>query len=94
MNFDLLSFHVGEALEQLTSLRDEVSKGLSTEQSLHYDLQHVYHHLNFAWASRNCVKYEDADEHFDAFRRFAAIFQEELGAEAAGGRGEVLVEND
>jgi len=92
MNFELLSFHIGEALEQLISLNDEVSKGLSTEQSLQVELRHVYHHLNFAWGSRNCVKYEDADDHFYEFRRFAAVFQEDLGAEAAGGRGEVVVE--
>ena len=100
MNLDLLSFHIGEALEQLVTLQKHIAEGKDSDgfdfdqDSLQIQLTHAYHHLNTAWASRDCVDDDDDLGRFDEFRRFAAVFQEALGAEAAGGRGEVVVDDE
>jgi hypothetical protein len=94
MNEELIVSHVTQCAEALEDIKQAFVDKESDEDLLFALFQHAYHHLNFAWNSRNCELYEDADKHYQEFERFPAVFQELLGADAAGGRGVVIGENE
>ena len=53
MNKDYLLFHLKEGLEQLSRTVSECESDPSySEGQLLLDMQHLYHHLNTAWNTR------------------------------------------
>ena len=89
LNYDLLLFHVREALQELESLllhirdmlgeslrkdeRELLYRGELSEAGLQASLEHAYHHLNFAWNVRY-TDTENADRNFDRDEKFPRAF--------------------
>ena len=85
LNFELLEFHVNEAMQELETLIDSVRQAKDsarcedkcsnllhwplTEGALAVSLEHAYHHLNFAWNGR-FKTVEEADAQFDRNEKF------------------------
>ncbi len=76
MNKDWVLFHLREALEEINitinDIEGDPEYGIG-EYSV--AMQHLYHHINTAWNSRDCTV-EEADEcsesNFSKWRRFPA----------------------
>jgi len=94
MNEELILFHVNECAEALNDIKQAFADNECEENSLEALFYHAYHHINFAWNSRKCASWEESDKRYNELERFPAVFQEQLGSEPAGGRGEVVVEKD
>lgn len=46
-------FHLGEAIQQLKMIRDALESDLDYNGArFSVDIEHAYHHLNYAWNSR------------------------------------------
>ncbi len=53
MNLKVVSSNIQEALEELEKIRDKINSKTINEVEFQVQLQHVYHHLNFAWNVRH-----------------------------------------
>ena len=53
MNLKIVSLNIQEALEDLEKIREEIISNTINEVEFQMQLQHVYHHLNFAWNVRH-----------------------------------------
>ena len=51
-NREIIGSNIAEAVEELQALERKASAGDLSEEQLQVGLQHVYHHLNFAWNVR------------------------------------------
>ncbi len=64
-------FHLKEAKEELEEIITAIEN--KSERSFDVSMQHLYHHVNFAWNTRN-VADEEIDqnnpEDFNAWRQF------------------------
>jgi hypothetical protein len=85
LNYELLEFHIREAVGELDSLLSRIqfmlgrldkagtsqvdAWGNLNEAGLEVSLAHAYHHMNFAWNVRNKTT-KDADTHFDRDEKF------------------------
>ena len=73
MNNRHTEFHLKEALEQLQETISSFQKGDVDEVQLELDMEHLYHHINTAWNSRNALE-KDTDEcsqaNFEEWRKF------------------------
>ena len=52
MNWKIIAGNLREAREQLQEIEQRIQKKNYSEVELYIDLQHAYHHLNFAWNAR------------------------------------------
>ena len=53
INWKIINSNISEARSQLQDIEKRIAKGNSLdEDELSIDLQHAYHHLNFAWNAR------------------------------------------
>ena len=85
MNLELLAFHIGEAEEELRSLKAAIAEPDFDEESLFVGLEHAFHHLNSAWNTREIASHDEANRRFYELRRFASQFIRDLGAEGVEG---------
>ena len=54
MNRDQVLSHLSEAREAITQVIEEIQETPDYDDSEYWvDMQHVYHHINTAWNSRN-----------------------------------------
>lgn len=69
-----LLFHLNEAIEELSRLALEVQDASAHDDlAFGVGLQHAYHHLNFAWNTRNIPSQrisEMSDDDFAEWGRF------------------------
>lgn len=78
MNTDYILFNLREALEELSRTISEIENGERAavdEAYLRDALAHVYHHINFAWNSRNAeqARIDQLDDlDFREWRQFPA----------------------
>ena len=78
MNKRLVAFHLAEAVEQLQSMLDEISR----DNEYGYgeflvEMQHVYYHLNTAWNARDisdAAAEPNSDELFNRWGSFPENF--------------------
>lgn len=72
MNSKLILFHLQEAKEELDGIiKNLQTDSLHNEGSFTVEMQHLYHHLNTSWNSRNSSENEnETDELFKKRRQF------------------------
>ncbi len=74
MNLEYMKFNLSEALEQITiTLEDLNSRENCNEADLRTGFEHMYHHINFAWNTRNTTQdevNEQLNEKFYRWRQF------------------------
>ena len=73
MNKQWILFHLGEALEEIESTIKDI-EGDPEYDTPEYSvaIEHLYHHVNTAWNSRNSsdIETEDTDVNFKKWRQF------------------------
>ncbi|MEY8251923.1 MAG: hypothetical protein RPR91_06030 [Colwellia sp.] len=62
-----------EAMYEIKGIITSINAGKMTNRKLQFEIEHVYHHLNFAWNVRN--EYEDtinkcSDENFIKWSKY------------------------
>ena len=76
MNRSWVRFHLEEAHEELTSILSHIKLDEEySEADFRVAMEHLYHHVNFAWNTRNAsnteVEAEDTDmSYFYSGRKF------------------------
>ena len=72
MNKSYLLFHLKEALKELQSTVRELDNDPEyAEAEFYIAMQHLYHHLNTAWNSRDLEEAkEETEEQFSEWRQF------------------------
>lgn len=73
MNWKLIASNLREAREQIVEIEQRIERKDYSEAELYIDLQHAYHHLNFAWNIRTVKtkKYtEMTDTDFNRWGQF------------------------
>lgn len=74
MNKGNVLFHLGEALEAMQKLIQEIESNSNYESGNYLvDMTHLYHHLNNAWNAQNISSHEAenlTDEDFYKWRQF------------------------
>jgi hypothetical protein len=66
-------FHLKEARSELNQLIQQVEQGAVLDEALEAAVQHLYHHLNTAWNSRQFSSdraYQQTDAEFNDWRQF------------------------
>ena len=53
LNHDIILLNINETFEELEGIKKKLESGVLDEVEFQSLLQHVYHHLNFAWNIRN-----------------------------------------
>lgn len=73
-NRDVIAANLEEAIEQLhETVRELKGDAAYSEIELRHDLEHVYHHVNYAWHIRNVSEYEAGEcsaENFIKWSKF------------------------
>lgn len=74
MNRESVLFHLREAHEAIEGLIQEIEDDADYDADVLYvDMQHVYHHVNTAWNTRDVSSertHTCSQEDFDAWRQF------------------------
>ena len=74
MNRSLIQFHLEEALEELVETLDAIkNERIYSDSDFRTGMEHLYHHLNFAWNTRNLSSQyvnDHTDETFYELRKF------------------------
>lgn len=73
MNWKIIAGDLREAREQIEEIEQRILKKDYSEGGLYIDLQHAYHHLNFAWNVRRIKTKEYAnltDKDFNRWGQF------------------------
>lgn len=70
MNWKIISSNLQEAREQLEKIEQRIKKKDYSEAEFFLDLQHAYHHLNFAWNVRKVKTEEYTKMTEDDFNRW------------------------
>jgi len=53
LNWTVIISNLGEAIEQLAEIEHQLERGaLPTPEQFEVQIQHAFHHLNFAWNAR------------------------------------------
>jgi hypothetical protein len=74
MNKEYVLYNLKEAMKQLASTIRELEKNNDYDNGEYFvDMQHLYHHVNTAWNSRESTKEESKiciEEDFEKWRQF------------------------
>ena len=74
LTWENIAYNLEDALEELQKLNDRLlSNNLPDDVEFQIAMQHIYHHLNFAWNTRNKSIEETAEltkEKFDLWGKF------------------------
>ncbi len=73
MNTTNSLFHLKEALEQLQETITALETGSLEEISFQIEIEHLYHHINTAWNSRDSTEQETNEcnkENFSKWQKF------------------------
>ena len=74
MNKENVLFHLGEALESLQDMIQEINSDPEYEYGNYLvDMMHLYHHINTAWNAQNISSHEAehfTEEDFYKWRQF------------------------
>ena len=65
MNIPHIGFHLDEAEEQLRAILKNLQNAEYSEAEFRVHMQHLYHHINYAWNTRNSPQ-EDLNGSTDA----------------------------
>jgi len=79
MNWKIIACNLQEAHEQLQEIEQRIGKKNYSEAELYIDLQHAYHHLNFAWNTRKAKTKEYSKMTETDFNRWSR-FPKEIDA--------------
>ncbi len=77
LNWQIILSNVKEARKELEELEKTIESGESEQIELEISLRHAYHHLNFAWNTKNIPseKYANlTDSEFKEWGRFPQDF--------------------
>ena len=71
LTWENISYNLEDALEELQKLDKIISSGdLPDEVEFRIAMQHIYHHLNFAWNTRHEPIANVTKEQFDQWGKF------------------------
>ena len=74
LNWEIIKINIAEAREELKGIEAQIESGeLLDEVEYQIKMEHVYHHLNFAWNARNISidRYVNlTDKDFNKFGKF------------------------
>jgi hypothetical protein len=79
LNRDAMIIHFGEASEQLQQILEWLQEGESDEIELRSFVEHLYHHINTGWNTRNDLESLEREES-DAEFAFNRRMPEDIGA--------------
>jgi hypothetical protein len=78
MNRDSITFNLKEALEELTGILDAINLNPEyQEDDFRVSMEHLYHHVNFAWNTRHASS-DDIDMLSDASFYAWRVFPQDI----------------